>query len=192
MTKETKKTPVVEAAAGVASKEAINTVQETTLINPEQEFEQLRAENAILKEKAEALEKELDQVKELREHEKPLLDMNTELIKDNMTYMDQIETLNKAIDQKDATISELQEYKNAHLKAIDIQEENAFAESIISETPIVLEPFNYEGNLYTLTDDAPKTLAFNDHVYTQKELLNDKEAMISLIVGENAFIKQIV
>lgn len=52
--------------------------------------------------------------------------------------------------------------------------------------------FVYKGKKYGFNDRAPKKLYFEDRVCTQEELLNDEEAMISLIVGENAFIKIII
>lgn len=51
--------------------------------------------------------------------------------------------------------------------------------------------FDYNGRTYGFVKGTPANLFHDDRLYTQCELLNDPEAMISLIVGENGFIKQL-
>lgn len=50
--------------------------------------------------------------------------------------------------------------------------------------------FEYKGRVYVFKDHTPAALDFDGTLFTQCELLNDPEAMISLIVGENGFIKE--
>jgi len=51
--------------------------------------------------------------------------------------------------------------------------------------------FDYNGRTYGFVKDTPARLFHDDKAYTLEELLNDPEAMTTLIVGENGFIKQI-
>jgi hypothetical protein len=51
--------------------------------------------------------------------------------------------------------------------------------------------FEYQGMRYAFTDKTPKRLCVDDKLFTQEELYNDEDAIISLIVGESAFLKQV-
>lgn len=51
--------------------------------------------------------------------------------------------------------------------------------------------FELNGRKYGFTAKAPKKLDVNGTVRTQEEIINDSEAMTSLILGENAFVKQV-
>ena len=84
-------------------------------------------------------------------------------------------------------IGELQETIQALLKEADSLNDI----EVIAETVTATPPFEFEGNQYAFTNLAPDVISFNDHAYTQEELINDKEALASLIIGGNSFIKQI-
>lgn len=47
------------------------------------------------------------------------------------------------------------------------------------------------GRVYVLSPRTPKTLAVLEDVYTQEELLKNKEAMEFLILGDSGFVKRI-
>lgn len=83
------------------------------------------------------------------------------------------------------------------IRAKDLEIENLKTQStaLVSDHPEHIEArsdFEYNGRRYGFTDRAPKKLSFDGQLYTQQELLNDEDAMTSLIVGESAFIKRIV
>ena len=93
------------------------------------------------------------------------------------------------------TVLEASESKVAEL----LKEVQELKELSAANTPEVVEEevneplpiFEYEGRKYTLVDKAPKKISFNDRIYSKVELLNDTDAMTSLIVGGNAFVKQV-
>ena len=55
-----------------------------------------------------------------------------------------------------------------------------------------LKPFNHNGNKYGFNKYTPAKLSIDGKLYTQEELLNNKDIMTSLVVGGSAFIKRIL
>lgn len=55
-----------------------------------------------------------------------------------------------------------------------------------------LKPFSHNGNKYGFNKHTPAKLSIDGKLFTQDELLNNKELMTSLIVGGSAFIKRII
>ncbi|PQB08015.1 hypothetical protein BST83_13275 [Polaribacter filamentus] len=60
-----------------------------------------------------------------------------------------------------------------------------------AKTKELATAFTHEGKTYGLSDLTPKTLKVLDDVYTQEELLQNKDAMEFLIVGNSCFIKRL-
>ncbi len=166
MTKETKKTPVAGTAAGVNTKEE-NTVLTTQ--DPNQELEQLRAENLALKEKVEALESELDQVKknyeDLETQNANLQNKTTELTEANERHEELSETLRGYIAEKDAIISNLQEQEAKTDKLIYTSDSGDKYEVTQSE-------FRFRGTLYQAVD------AIENHRDVMETLIESKSFIL--------------
>ena len=82
-----------------------------------------------------------------------------------------------------------------------VQLEKAIAEkqeadtgSETDSTEEVAEPKGYkteDGRIFGLSKRTPKTLKVLNNVYTQEELLQNKEAMEFLIYGDSSFVEQL-
>lgn len=166
MPKPLKETPVVVATAGVISTE--DTTAAATQ-NPNQELEQLRAENSALKEKEEALESELEQVKK---HYEDLGTQNTNL-QENVTYLNGVidryeelaKTLKGDIAEKDTLIAELQGEQVDPDKLIYTSESGDNYEVTQSE-------FRFMGTLYQAAD------AIENHTEVMESLVESKSFIL--------------
>lgn len=130
------------------------------------------------------LEKALEvaNIKPAVDHGPRILELEAELDKVNQENDDLILELNKS----EATILNL-----SHL----VKPQIAATDSIDTEAPAVIDApthFVYNGRKYGFTPKAPKKLSFHNQIFTQEEFLNNADAMTSLIVGGNAFVKQII
>jgi hypothetical protein len=63
--------------------------------------------------------------------------------------------------------------------------------TVAAKTKELATAFAYGGKTYGLSDLTPKTLRVLEDVYTQEELLQNKDAMEFLIVGNSCFIKRL-
>lgn len=142
MAKETKNTPVTGAAAGVTSKEE-NTVLTTQ--DPNQELDNLKAENSALKNQVEALESELEQVKKFYEDLGTQNDRLNDQLKmskeESERYKEASKFLKGKIAEKDAIIAELQEQEDETEKLIYTSDSGDKYEVTQSE-------FRFMGTLY--------------------------------------------
>lgn len=179
MAKKIIATPAVEATAGVTSKEeaVTNTSTNAEATTTTQEVSETTAENA---EQAELIK---DLVQKLEAAQK-----------ENINLKDALEKCQADLDQSVVNHTEtLGELTIRNLQFKTLQESIVTAQLI--DTDEVAEAktyFDYNGRRYGFTDRAPKKLSFDGQLLTQEELLNDEDAMTSLIVGESAFVKRII
>jgi hypothetical protein len=90
---------------------------------------------------------------------------------------------------------------DADAKKVVFEEAQAIADALKSDLGIeavteaktkeLADAFELDGKFYGLSALTPKTLKVLDDVYTQKELLQNKEAMEFLIIGNSCFIKRL-
>lgn len=123
----------------------------------------------------------------LRTYEADLRAANQELAT-KQAELDQanetIKALNGGLENKDATIQALKNDLATFTPA-------PAPETLKAEESAVKPSFEYLGKKYAFTAKAPKKLCVDGVTRTQEELINDTEAMTSLIVGENGFVKQV-
>ena len=178
MAKKVIETPAVEATAGVTSKEEAVTTTSTNVegITNTQEVPETPAENAE----------------------------QAELIKDLQQKLEaagiKIKSLENALNNTHGHLANVREEYDAlvfEAKAKDEEIEKLRFDSLVIDSEHLEEAeaktyFEYNGRRYGFTDRAPKRLSFDGQLFTQEELLNDEDSMISLIVGESAFVKRII
>jgi hypothetical protein len=90
---------------------------------------------------------------------------------------------------------------NADTKKVEYEKAQALADEAKSKLANVAEHdakekelstgFSFGGKTYGLSDLTPKTLKVLDTVYSQEELLQNKDAMEFLIVGNSCFVKRL-
>jgi len=109
-----------------------------------------------------------------------------------------LESANLKIDAAAITVNELREQLTTVIgraSAAELELEQLKAanlEEVVEEAAVEPKTFVvYQDRQYGFTDKAPTRLNIDGHVRSQNELLNDEDAMISLIVGESAFVKQV-
>lgn len=166
MTKETKKTPVAGTAAGVNTKEE-NTALTTQ--DPNKELDNLKAENSALKEKVEALESELNQVKkhyeDLEGQNESLNDQLKMLEEESERYKEGSMFLKGKIAEKDAIIAELQKKEADTEKLIYTSDSGDKYEVTQSE-------FRFMGTLYQSAD------AIDNHRNVMETLIESKSFIL--------------
>jgi len=120
----------------------------------------------------------------LQAHLRTADDKVAELEAEKVNGMQSIADLFEKLNQAESTVCKL-----AH--EIEYQKRGKLVLKNAEESAEHKTSFDYNGRTYGFKENTPATLFHDDRLYTQDELLNDAEAMTTLIVGENGFIKQI-
>lgn len=121
-----------------------------------------------------------------------------ELAGDLSTANQELATKQAELDQANETITALNgDLENKDAKILALKNDLAtftlapMPENLKKEEPAEKPTFEYLGRKFAFTAKAPKKLCVDGVVRTQEELITDTEAMTSLIVGENGFVKQV-
>ena len=108
------------------------------------------------------------------------------------------ETIERAIElsieTKGLSLEEVADAIVAKEEAIEEAKEQQIAKEKEAEEALknsLKNAFEFDGKFYGLSKRCPKTLRVLDTVYTQEELVKNKEAMQFLIVGNSCFINRL-
>lgn len=97
----------------------------------------------------------------------------------------------KKDENKEVAVSEKEIATPIVSEKVTIEDDKDDAPAIIEDVAEVDGYKTEDGKIYGLSDLTPKTLKVLDTVYTQEELLQNKEAMEFLIVGRSCFVKRL-